>query len=232
MTSDPPIAGADDTLGVILAGGLARRMGGGDKPLLRVGGRPMVAWLIDRLAAELPGGRAAIRLNANGAPERLAALGLPVIADPVGGFAGPLAGVLAGLEAAAGVGAPWVLTVAGDTPFPPDGLLRRLRDRRDAEAAEIVLAATRDADGETRAHPTFGLWAAALAPALRRALVEEGARKVVDFVHRRAWALEPFEGRDPATGLDAFFNVNTPEDLARADAAARGRAAPAQERSW
>jgi len=187
--------------GVILGGGLARRMGGGDKGLLRLGD----ATILDRVIARLGTQVAAMALNANGDPARFAGLGLPVIADSIDGYAGPLAGVLAGMDWAAGEGATHIVTAAWDTPFFPADLAERLA----AEAGPITLART--AQGR---HPTFGLWPVALRGDLRAELLA-GTRKVLAWTDRHGTAYADFEG-DP----DPFFNVNTPEDLAAAEAMA------------
>lgn len=205
-----PVGGG---LGVILAGGLARRMGGGDKGLLALGGRSLIDRVAARLAPQLVGGRAALRLNANGDPARFLALGLPVVADSAPDFPGPLAGVLAGLDAGRAAGAHWIVTAAADTPFPPRDLLARLAASRNAAGAPIALAATRDAEGKLRPHPTFGLWPVRLAEDLRAAVAVDGVRKVLAWTDRHGAALTEF----PVTGgVDPFFNVNTPEDLAEA----------------
>lgn len=199
--------------GVILAGGLARRMGGGDKGRLTVAGRP----LLDRVIARLDPQVSQIALNANGAPERFADLGLPVVADSVSGHPGPLAGVLAGLDWAAAVGAGHVVTVAADTPFFPADLVRRLRAAAEAGGAPIALAATPDERRGTVRHPTFGFWSVELREDLRAALAD-GVRKVVLWTDRHGAVDAMFE---PSEGEDPFFNVNTPEDLAAAERRAR-----------
>ncbi|MGR3434014.1 MAG: molybdenum cofactor guanylyltransferase MobA [Shimia sp.] len=191
-------------MGVILAGGQARRMGGGDKALLRLGGRTLLDHVIDRLAPQVDG----LALNANGDPARFAAWGLPVLHDPLPGFLGPLAGVLAGLDRARARGATHIVTAAADTPFLPADLVPRLLLAVETEARPIALAAT---DG---LHPTFGLWPVALADPLRAAL-EGGTRKVLAFTDAHGAATATF----PAPCLDPFFNVNTPDDLAAAEAA-------------
>lgn len=183
-----------ETLGVILAGGLARRMGGGDKGLLPLGVGTILDRVIDRLAPQVAG----LALNANGDPARFARLGLPVIPDSIEGYPGPLAGVLAGLDWAAGQGASHIVTAAWDTPFFPEDLARRL----EAEPGPIVLARTPEGR-----HPTFGLWPVALAGDLRAELAA-GTRKVLAWTDRHGTSYADFEG-DP----DPFFNVNTPEDL-------------------
>lgn len=192
--------------GVLLAGGLARRMGGGDKPLLELGGRPILAQAVERLRPQC----AALVLNANGDPARFSAFGLPVVADSVAGFAGPLAGVLAGMDYAA---AHWpdvtdILSAPADTPFLPSDLVARLHAAREAAGARIAVAASGG-----RVHHAVALWPMALRDALCRALVEEDVRKVSAFIERHAnvsvdWPMEPY---------DPFFNVNRPEDVARAE---------------
>ncbi|MEM7472503.1 MAG: molybdenum cofactor guanylyltransferase MobA [Pseudomonadota bacterium] len=190
--------------GVILAGGQSRRMGGGDKGLLTLGGRSLLAHVIDRLEPQV----SEVALNANGDAARFD-LGLPVVADSIEGFAGPLAGVLAGLDWAAGAGHNHIVTAAADTPFFPCDLVPRLMLA--AERAPIALAATPDPERGTARHPTFGLWPVALRDDLRAAL-NDGVRKVVQWTDRHGTALAEF----PATPFDPFFNVNTPEDLTRA----------------
>ncbi len=195
-------------LGVILAGGLARRMGGGDKGLQTLGDRSILGHVIDRLAPQVE----AMALNANGDPARFAPFGLPVIADTVGGYVGPLAGVLAGLDWAAGQGADTIVTAAADTPFFPADLVARLQEKVVGQETPLVLAATPDAERGQIRHPTFGLWPVALRDDLRAAL-EGGFRKVVLWTdaHGGREALFPADG-------EPCFNVNTPEDLNRARA--------------
>ncbi|WP_238368401.1 molybdenum cofactor guanylyltransferase MobA [Mesobacterium pallidum] len=205
-------------LGVILAGGQATRMGGGDKALLTLGGQTLLARVEERLAPQV----ADVALNANGDPERFGAFGLPVIADTIQGFPGPLAGVLAGLDWAATQGAEAIVTVAADTPFFPCDLVPRLLLASEGQTHSLVLAATKG-DAETKSksrsglirHPTFGLWPVALRDDLRDAL-QGGLKKVVLWTDRHG-------GREclfPSDPFDPFFNVNTPEDLARAEALA------------
>ena len=197
--------------GVILAGGKATRMGGGDKCLRRVGGQR----LIDRVIARLAPQCAPLALNANGDPARFADLGLPVLADGIAGQAGPLAGVLAGLDWAAGLGAGHIVTVAADTPFFPADLAARLWDGR--AASGLALAASRDGSGRLWRHPTFGLWPVALRDDLRAALAG-GTRKVVLWTDAHGAASVEF----PATPHDPFFNINTPSDIDAAEALLAG----------
>ena len=195
--------------GVILAGGLARRMGGGDKSLREIGGQPILTRVIARLRPQV----SAMALNANGDPARFESLGLPVLPDSIADYPGPLAGVLAGLDWAAANGASAIVTAAADTPFFPEDLVQRLTAAAEARGTAIALAATPDPDRGTIRHPTFGLWPTALRDDLRAALTD-GLRKVVLWTdrHGAATALFDTEPHDP------FFNINTPEDLARAEA--------------
>ena len=197
-----------DVAGVILAGGRATRMGGGDKGLRAIGGRAMLTHVIDRLAPQV----GALALNANGDATRFGSYGLPVLPDSVADHPGPLAGVLAGLDWAAAEGHAQIATVAVDTPFFPTDLVARLRA---AAGDGLALAATQDG-GETWRHPTFGLWPVSLRDDLRAALAQ-GLRKIVMWTDRHDAATVLFD----SAGHDPFFNVNTPEDLARAEAMAR-----------
>jgi len=193
-------------LGVILAGGQATRMGGGDKGLRLLGGQSLLARVEARLAPQV----ADIALNANGDAARFASLNMPVIADSVEGFAGPLAGVLAGLDWAASLGADTIVTAAADTPFFPCDLVPQLLLASEGMTHPLVLAATPDAKRGRARHPTFGLWPVALRDDLRAALLG-GLRKVV------LWT-DQYEGREALFPEEvAFFNVNTPDDLARAE---------------
>jgi molybdopterin-guanine dinucleotide biosynthesis protein A len=193
-------------LGLVLAGGLARRMGGGDKARIKVGG----ATILERVLARLKPQCLRIILNANNDPARFADTGLPVVADSVPDFAGPLAGILAGLDWAA-AHAPDVTTVAsvpGDCPFLPLDLVARLQAARQAEGRPLACARS----GEWR-HPVIGLWPVALRDDLRRALVEEGLHKIETWTARHGVAIADW----PTEPVDPFFNVNTPEDVARAE---------------
>jgi molybdopterin-guanine dinucleotide biosynthesis protein A len=195
--------------GVILAGGLSRRMGGGDKCLLPLGGRPILAHVIARIAPQVD----VLALNANGAAARFAEFGLPVLPDSVEGFAGPLAGVLAGMDWAAGQGADTIVTAAADTPFFPDTLVADLIAAAQAQDAPLAMAMTASPAGGLDRHPTFGLWPVVLREDLRAALAA-GQRKIVAFTEPHGCARAIYANREP----DPFFNVNTPEDLALADA--------------
>ncbi len=194
------------TLGLVLAGGLARRMGGGDKPRTRIGGETILARVLMRLAPQC----ARIIINANGDPARFADTGLPVIADDVPDFAGPLAGIVAGLDWAA-AHAPdieHVVSVPGDCPFLPRDLVARLHEAR--AAAGTPLACARSGDWR---HPVIGLWPVALRADLRRALTREDVRKIELWTARHGVALADW----PTEPFDPFFNVNTPQDIAAAE---------------
>ena len=194
-------------VGLLLAGGQSRRMGGGDKTLRSLGGIPLLEHVIERLRPQVD----TLVLNANGDPSRFAKFGLPVVADSVLGFAGPLAGVLAGLEWAAAHRAdcPFVVSVATDAPFLPPDLTSRFIEAIERDAADLACAAS---DG--RSHPVFGLWPVRLRNDLRRAVVEEGIRKVDQWTARHHLVTVSFL-IDP---IDPFFNANRPEDLATAEA--------------
>lgn len=201
-------------LGVILAGGQGTRMGGADKALLTLGRRPLLAHVMDRLAPQVDG----LAVNANGDPARFDAFGVTVLPDPVAGFPGPLAGVLAGLDWAAAQGSETIVTVAADTPFFPCDLVPNLLRASEGMPHPLALAATPREGEETRSmtrkairHPTFGLWPVALREDLRHA-IKAGVKKVVLWSEPHGAQLAMFP--DPV----AFFNVNTPEDLARAEA--------------
>ncbi len=196
-------------LGVILAGGRATRMGGGDKGMLPLGGQRIIDHVVDRLGPQVGG----MALNANGDPARFAGLGLPVLADSLPDWPGPLAGVLAGMDWAAAKGADAVVSAAADTPFLPRDLVAGLRAA--AGPSGLALAASRDAEGKLWRHPTFGLWPVALRDDLRAAL-EGGLRKVVIWTDTHGAGTAEFG----AEGFDPFFNVNTPEDLEAAEALA------------
>jgi molybdopterin-guanine dinucleotide biosynthesis protein A len=201
-----PSSGIGPIIGVILAGGRAERMGGGDKCLREVGGRTILARVIERVRPQVD----ALVLNANGDPARFASYGLPVVPDPVPDFAGPLAGVLAGLEWAAAncPQARYIVTVPADGPFAPRDLVKRLAETLVTEDAELVTAAS-----GVQTYPVAGLWPVRLRDALRDALVTEGLHKVDAWTKRFRRAVAAF----PADPTDPFFNTNTPEQLAEAE---------------
>jgi molybdopterin-guanine dinucleotide biosynthesis protein A len=194
-------------IGVLLAGGLARRMGGGDKPLRLLAGRPLLDHVIERLRPQVAG----LVLNANGDPVRFAAYGLPVVADSVPDYAGPLAGILAGLDWTAEnrPDCPLIATVATDAPFLPRDLVGRMAEALTVNQADLACAASGG-----QAHPVIGLWSVRLREDLRRAVVEEGVRKVDVWTAGHRLAVVPFPDRP----VDPFFNANRPEDLDRAAA--------------
>jgi len=198
MTTDRP-------LGVVLAGGLARRMGGGDKARLRIGDRTILERVLDGLKPQC----AALIVNANGDPARFSDTGLAIVADSIPDFAGPLAGILTALDwaAAHARGLTDVVSVPGDCPFLPHDLVARLLSAR--AAARTPLACARSGD---QRHPVVALWPVDVRDDLRKALVEEGVRKIEAFTARHGVAVAEW----PALPFDPFFNVNTPEDAAEA----------------
>jgi molybdenum cofactor guanylyltransferase len=204
--------------GVLLAGGQSRRMGGGDKGLLDLAGKPMLAHVIERLAPQVD----RMAINANGDPARFAAFGLPVVADSVPDFAGPLAGVLAGMRWSR-TNAPdarWIATAAGDAPLLPADLVARCLETLKGQAGAIALA--QSAGG---LHPVIGLWPVALADDLEAQLAA-GVRKVLHWTDRHGTVPVPFGTvRVGEADLDPFFNANTPEELDRLRAV-MARAAP------
>jgi molybdenum cofactor guanylyltransferase len=199
MTTERPF-------GLVLAGGLARRMGGGDKARIRIGGKTILERVLTRLTPQCSG----VILNANGDLARFADTGLRVVADSIPDFAGPLAGILAGLDwAAANVpGIADIVSVPGDCPFLPPDLVERLSAARQAAGAPLACARS----GDWR-HPVVGLWRVALRDDLRKALVEESLHKIEIWTARHGVALADW----PATPVDPFFNVNTPDDATEAE---------------
>ncbi|HEV8677888.1 MAG TPA: molybdenum cofactor guanylyltransferase MobA [Stellaceae bacterium] len=193
--------------GVLLAGGLSRRMGGGDKTLRLLAGRTLLDHVVDRMRPQV----AALVLNANGDPARFARFGLPVVADSIADFAGPLAGILAGLDWAAAnkPDCPLVVSVATDAPFLPRDLVARLVEGMAAADADLACAASCG-----QPHPVIGLWPVRLREELRHAVAVEGTRKVDVWTARYRLATVDF----PADPIDPFFNANRPDDLDRAAA--------------
>ena len=193
-------------VGVLLAGGLARRMGGGDKPMRQIGGRTILERVIVRLKPQCD----ELILNANGDPARFASFGLPVIADSVENFPGPLAGILAALDwtAAHRPGISLVLSAAADCPFLPRDLVARLTEALVNENAQLAVAAS---DGQS--HPVIGLWSVSLRDELRHALVQEDVRKIDRWTARYKLATVTW----PTEPLDPFFNANTMDDIAEAE---------------
>ena len=198
------------TFGLVLAGGLARRMGGGDKALIDIAGRAILDRVLETLTPQCDG----IILNANGDPQRFARFGLPVVQDDIPDFAGPLAGILAGLDWASThrPDIEWMVSVPGDCPFLPADLVPRLHATRAEDRTKLACARS----GEWR-HPVVGLWNVALRDDLRHALVEEDLHKIEVWTSRHGIAIAEW----PDKPVDPFFNVNTPEDRARANEIAR-----------
>jgi molybdopterin-guanine dinucleotide biosynthesis protein A len=193
-------------LGLVLAGGLARRMGGGDKARIRIGDKT----ILDRVLARLAPQCGAVIINANGDQARFADTHLPVVPDSVPDFAGPLAGILAGLDWAAAndPAVTDIVSVPGDCPFLPADLVTKLSAARDAQKTPLACARS----GDWR-HPVVGLWPVALRNDLRRALIEENLRKIEVWTAQHGVAIADW----PALPVDPFFNVNDPEDAAEAN---------------
>jgi molybdopterin-guanine dinucleotide biosynthesis protein A len=186
--------------GVILAGGLAQRMGGGDKPLLTLNGRPLLSHVVDCLRPQVD----RLAISANGDSARFASWDAPVIADPIPGAEGPLAGILAGLQWATGD----IITSPGDTPFIPSDLAAKLRAVFEREQVDVVMASHAG-----NLQPAIALWSARLTDDLERTLKDTDLRSVRAYAHTRKWAVAHFDD-----GPDPFFNINTPDDLAAAEA--------------
>ncbi|MCB1514188.1 MAG: molybdenum cofactor guanylyltransferase MobA [Hyphomicrobiaceae bacterium] len=203
-------------VGVLLAGGQSRRMfadgaGSGDKGLLDIAGRPMLAHVIERLAPQV----GALVLNANGDPGRFASFGLPLVADTVGGQVGPLAGVLAGMRWAVAhtPGAALIATASTDAPFVPRDLVERLVSARNAAGGGERIALARSGG---HLHPVIGLWPVSLADDLEQALLD-GVRKVLAWTDRHGTVGVDFASVTVAgEEVDPFFNANTPEELRQA----------------
>ena len=196
-----------DVAGVLLAGGLATRMGGGDKGMRKLGGRPILDRILERVRPQV----SALLINANGDPARFRRHGLPVMADVIAGFQGPLAGVLTGLEWAAEHaprGTRFVASFATDAPFVPTDLVARLRAEVEKAGAEMACAASAG-----RTHPVFGLWPIGLAGALRRAMEDDEMRKIDRWTARYDLVEVDF----PTDPIDPFFNINEPGNLDEAE---------------
>jgi molybdopterin-guanine dinucleotide biosynthesis protein A len=194
------------TVGVVLAGGLARRMGGGDKARIRIGG----ATILDRVLSRLAPQCRRLVLNASGDAARFADTGLAVVSDSVPDFAGPLAGILAGLDwaSSAAPDVAWLVSAPSDCPFLPKDFVARLHQARAAAGAELACASSAG-----RRHPVAAIWPVASREELRRALTEEGVRKVEQWTARYHLAVAEW----PAAPVDPFFNVNTPAEAAEAE---------------
>jgi molybdenum cofactor guanylyltransferase len=202
-----------NVVGLLLAGGQSRRMGGGDKALRLLGDATLLDRVIERLRPQVDG----LVLNANGDPARFARFALPVVPDSIPGFAGPLAGVLAGLDwtASQRPDCPYVVSVATDAPFLPADLVARLAEGLQKAGGDLACAASGG-----RTHPVFGFWPVRLREDLRRALVDEEIRKVDLFTARYRLAVVSFR----EVPVDPFFNANRPEDFAVAAALLRSSA--------
>ncbi|MEO0327742.1 MAG: molybdenum cofactor guanylyltransferase MobA [Pseudomonadota bacterium] len=188
-------------LGVILAGGLSRRMGGNEKSFLDLNGKTLISHVCDHLIKQVPD----IIINANGDASRFTNLKKPVVVDTVEGYAGPLAGILAAMRwAQENHDASQIITVAADTPFFPDGYTQKMQSQFADTNSNIALATSNG-----NRHPVFGMWRVDLAEKLEAFLVDENQRKVMLFVQRHAHCFVEFNGNDP----DPFFNINTPDDL-------------------
>ncbi|HTV71522.1 MAG TPA: molybdenum cofactor guanylyltransferase MobA [Rhizobiaceae bacterium] len=196
------------TAGIILAGGRSTRMGGDEKSLLTLGGKPLLRHVLDRLKPQVT----TVVLNANGDPSRFAAFGLPVVADKTNDWPGPLAGILAGMEWAAGQNIPHILTVPADTPFIPGDLAAKL------SAASVKAGAIAIVASEGARHPVVALWPVSLKSALAQFLAHDGNRKVTSFADRHGAVSIDFPKLALNAAADPFFNVNTPDDLAQAEA--------------
>ena len=192
--------------GVLLAGGLARRMGGGGKPLRTLGGKP----ILDRVVARARPQVADLLLNVNGDPARFEGYGLPMAGDVIDGHAGPLAGILTGMEWARAEhpGIEWIVSFATDAPFLPGDLVAKLRAAAENEDAEIACAMSGG-----RTHPVFALWPVSLAADLRAAMTGEDMRKIDAWTERYRIVHVDF----PTDPVDPFFNINKPDNLAEAE---------------
>ncbi|UUX50533.1 molybdenum cofactor guanylyltransferase MobA [Nisaea acidiphila] len=195
-----------DIVGVLLAGGQSRRMGGGDKSLRMLAGRPILSHVIERVRGQV----GTMVLNANGDPSRFSDFGLPVVADVIPGHQGPLAGVLTGMMWAKEhvLDAEWILTVATDAPFVPEDIAGRLTAAIEAEGADLACA-----ESGGRNHPVIGLWPVRLAGNLRSAVLDQEIRKVDRWTANFRLSVVHFA--DEPT--DPFFNINHPDDIQRAE---------------
>jgi len=192
---------------VVLAGGRSTRMGT-DKALLKLGGKPLVAHVVERLRPQA----GAVAVNANGDPSRFAALGVSVLADTVADFPGPLAGLLAGMEWAKAIGSAGIVTVPTDSPFIPRDLVVRLTASHPDPAHPLLAASC------GRRHPVAGLWPVMLAGALRDFLAAGETYRVSVFADRCGAVSVDFPAIElDGRTVDPFFNVNTPEDFALAE---------------
>lgn len=195
----------DPVIGLVLAGGLSTRMGGGDKTLLTLDQKPILQHVIDRLTPQVN----SLLINANGDPKRFAHIKAPIIADTVGHYAGPLAGILAGLEwmIEHSPDTNWMVSIAADTPFFPLQLVAALMDAVKQDNSQLAVARSHGF-----CHPVIGLWSTAIAPALRHALTVEHIHKVDRFTQRYSLSIVDFNNE----AIDPFFNINSPDELVQA----------------
>ena len=199
-----------DIPGIILAGGLSRRMGGGDKGLLMLGKTSIIERVIDKILPQV----GSLAININGDSSRFPDYKLPIVPDSIKGYLGPLSGILAGMEWAFKNGNRYIATVAADTPFLPDDLIKRLHAMVKSKNLNIGIAASRILSGDdVFIHPTFGIWEVALKDDLRDALAND-TRKIMFWAKKFKLDYYYFDTSDKLS--DPFFNINTPDDLEEA----------------
>ena len=199
-----------DIPGIILAGGLSRRMGGGDKGLLMLGETSIIERVIDKILPQV----GSLAININGDSSRFPDYKLPIISDSIKGYLGPLSGILAGMEWAFKNGNRYIATVAADTPFLPDDFIKRLDAMVKSKNLNIGIAASRILSGDdVFIHPTFGIWEVALKDDLRDALAND-TRKIMFWAKKFKLDYYYFDTSDKLS--DPFFNINTPDDLEEA----------------
>ena len=199
-----------DIPGIILAGGLSRRMGGGDKGLLMLGKTTIIERVIDKTLPQV----GSLAININGDSSRFPDYKLPIIPDSIKGYLGPLSGILAGMEWAFNNGNRYIATVAADTPFLPDDFIKRLHTMVKSKNLNIGIAASRILSGDdVFIHPTFGIWEVALKDDLRDALAND-TRKIMFWAKKFKLDYYYFDTSDKLS--DPFFNINTPDDLEEA----------------
>ena len=199
-----------DIPGIILAGGLSRRMGGGDKGLLMLGETSIIERVIDKISPQV----GSLAININGDSSRFPDYKLPIIPDSIKGYLGPLSGILAGMEWAFKNGNRYIATVAADTPFLPDDFIKRLHAMVKSKNLNIGIAASRIlSTDDVFMHPTFGIWEVGLKDDLRNALAND-TRKIMFWAKKFKLDYYYFDTSDKLS--DPFFNINTPDDLAKA----------------
>ena len=199
-----------DIPGIILAGGLSRRMGGGDKGLLMLGETSIIERVIDKILPQV----GSLAININGDSSRFPDYKLPIIPDSIKGYLGPLSGILAGMEWAFKNGNRYIATVAADTPFLPDDFIKRLHALVKSKNLNIGIAASRIlSTDDVFMHPTFGIWEVGLKDDLRNALAND-TRKIMFWAKKFKLDYYYFDTSDKLS--DPFFNINTPDDLEEA----------------